>query len=233
MHDLLAASIDIALGSGKSAPAQRLLPYGGSGEGLRLAFAAPHYFPPNFVAVETASTKFMQAHVGHGAAPLDLRQWNPTEYPNYPEGRCEGEHCDEFFLHRLFPDDGQDGEVAITDVKPRAGVWYDFVLHVVWDTESGGAGLTEFWINGHQYYSATGGNTFESPENKDHPYGAMLKLGMYHGSWRNQEAIDTSRAEGVDHLEVFMGPVRILSRQDGNHIGAAGYDCVVPPTPRP
>lgn len=192
-----------------------------------------YYYPPDFVAGETASTKFMQAHVGHGAAPLDLRVWNPTEYPDYPEGRCAGGDCDEFVLHRLYPDDGMDSDVAITDVKPEAGQWYDFVLHTVWDTESGGEGLTEFWINGTKYYSSAGGNTFENPENKDHPYGAMLKLGMYHGTWRYEEDIQNSIDEGVDHLEVFMGPVRILSRLEGDHIGADGLECVSPTTPRP
>ena len=192
-----------------------------------------YYFPADFIAGETASTKFLQCHVGTGAAPIDLRLWNPTEYPNYPEGRCAGETCDEFVLHRFFPDDGMDAEVAITDVKPEAGQWYDFVLHVVWDTESSGTGLTEFWINGVQYYSSAGGNTFENPENKDHPYGAMVKLGMYHGSWRDSDAIQASLAEGVDHLEIFMGPVRILSRLEGDHLGADGYECVAPKGPRP
>ncbi|QDG49346.1 hypothetical protein FIV42_00920 [Persicimonas caeni] len=192
-----------------------------------------YYYPPDFVAGDTASTKFMQAHVGHGAAPLDLRVWNPREYPDYPQGRCAGGDCDEFVLHRLFPDDGMDGEVAITDVKPEAGQWYDFVLHTVWDTESGGEGLTEFWINGQKYYSSAGGNTFENPENKDHPYGAMLKLGMYHGTWRYEDDIQRSLDEGVDHLEVFMGPVRILSRLEGDHIGADGLHCVTPQTARP
>ncbi|MFW5966562.1 MAG: heparin lyase I family protein [Persicimonas sp.] len=191
-----------------------------------------YYYPPDFVSGETSSTKFMQAHAGHGAAPLDLRYWNPTEYPN-TDGRCAGETCDEFVLHRLYPDDGEESDVAITDVKPEAGQWFDVVLHVVWDTESGGDGLTELWINGEKHYSSAGGNTFENPENKDHPYGAMLKLGIYHGSWREQEAIDASLDEGVDNVEVFLGPVRILSRPEGEHIGADGYDCVTPPTPRP
>lgn len=190
-----------------------------------------YYYPPDFIAGDTASTKFLQCHVGYGAAPIDLRLWNPTEYPD--ADRCPGDACDEFVLHRYFPDDGMDAEVAITDVKPEAGRWYDFVLHVVWDTESGGAGLTELWIDGVQYYSSAGGNTFENPENKDHPYGAMIKLGMYHGSWRDNEAIEASLDEGVDHLELFMGPVRILSRQRGDHIGADGYSCVAPVGPRP
>lgn len=190
-----------------------------------------YYFPSDFIAGDTSSTKFLQCHVGSGAAPIDLRTWNPTEYPN-TGGRCPGDTCDEFVLTRLWPDDSSESESLITDFKPMAGQWVDFVLHVVWDTEEGGDGITEFWVNGVKYEGTPGATTFDSPYGDD-PYGAMVKLGMYHGSWRYQSSIDASLAEGVEDLEIFMGPVRILSRLQGDHIGADGYGCVAPKGPRP
>ncbi len=120
-----------------------------------------------------------------------------------------------------------------TGIRLQPGRWYDFVMHVIWDVESGGRGVTELWIDD-RHFRIDGGNVFDSdPGDPNVPYPGTVKLGMYKWPWRTDEGVAASEAAGIRQLELLLGPVRILQRGPDDPIGAAGCACVAPRGPRP
>lgn len=93
-----------------------------------------------------------------------------------------------------------------TGVVPMAGQKIDFVVHVVWGDESNG--LMQVWMDGEQVYSAQ--TRTVHPLN---PVGGNAKFGMYKWAWRTQEGVQASLDQGIDHMEAYMGPLRILTRR--------------------
>jgi hypothetical protein len=190
-------------------------------------FGFSYYFPSDYIHDTASRSTLMQLHAGTMGPPVELFHFVPADY--------DGEYGAQLAIGRDWGtyDGGPnpDGleEFAVTPIEPQAGNWYDFVVHTVWDAGAGTNGLTELWVNGNQYYSATGANTFDSdPNDPALPYGGTLKLGWYKWPWREQAAIDASSAVGAEEVELYIGPVRILTNPANAHVGQAGFDCVTP-----
>lgn len=119
-----------------------------------------------------------------------------------------------------------------TGVQLQPGHWYDFVMHIIWDTESGGSGLTELWIDGAKS-RIVGGNVFDSDSaDPNVPYAGTPKLGIYKWPWEDPARLTASQQAGVNQLEVYLGPVRFL-KNSGDYLDPAGYDNVAPKGTRP
>ncbi len=93
-----------------------------------------------------------------------------------------------------------------TGVVPTAGQKIDIVVHVVWGDDN--IGLMQVWMDGEQVYSEQ--TRTVHPFN---PVGGNAKFGMYKWWWRGQQGVQDSLDLGIDHMEAFMGPLRILTRQ--------------------
>lgn len=109
-----------------------------------------------------------------------------------------------------------------TGVVPTAGQKIDIVVQVVWGDES--TGLMQVWMDGEQVYSAQ--TRTVHPEN---PVGGNAKFGMYKWWWRQQEGVQNSLDQGIDHMETYMGPLRILTRRsDDPEYMKNAYQAVAP-----
>ncbi len=197
--------------------------------GTELWIGWSYYLPPTYVQDTSSRSALFQLHAGRHSPPVEIEHWVPVDY--------HGAYGTQIYLMRRWGgwEDGlvDRGPVPIT-LEPDH--WYDFVVHVVWDVEEGTRGLTELWVNGERYYSARGGNTFSAGTDDGDPmlpYGGTPKLGWYKYPWRTLDGVAASEAVGVSELEMFIGPVRILRRPEGEHVGERGYECVAPRGPRP
>jgi hypothetical protein len=105
--------------------------------------------------------------------------------------------------------------------------WIDFVEYVIWST--GDDGIYKLWIidetGKHLLVDYKGANTFTNAA-----YGGTLKLGIYHYAWHStsKTAASNSIAAGFKQAEVYIGPIKTLTRAPGNYIGDAGFDIVKP-----
>lgn len=184
-----------------------------------------YYFPPNYVHDPANRGVFMQLHAGRKGPPISLDQYAVKDHG--------GKHGAQVYINRrwgVYADHKAQHRKAL-GFEFEPGKWYDFVVHVVWDTEAGGRGLTELWVNGEKLYSERGGNTYDAgsdPGDPNLPYGGTLKLGFYKWPWREPEAIKASAEAGVKELEMYLGPVRTVRLAPGEHIGDAGYELVAP-----
>lgn len=183
-----------------------------------------YYFPETYVHDRTSRGVIMQLHAGRKGPPVSLDHYAETDH--------DGKYGAQLFINRRwgrYADGTQHRQPIPIEFEP--GKWYDFVVHVIWDTEAGGRGLTELWVNGRKYYSERGGNTYDAgsdPGDPNLPYGGTLKLGFYKWPWRDPEVARRSQEAGVKELEMFIGPVRTIRLAPGEHIGEAGYDLVAP-----
>lgn len=188
-----------------------------------------YFFPPTYVHDTKMRGVFFQSHAGRSSPPVALDHFVPTDY--------SGRYGSQIHVARNWGvyDDGHEKGIIPIEFKP--GRWYDFVVRIVWDTEAGGRGETEMWINGEKVYSKKGGNTYDAgtdPLDTALPYGGTLKLGLYKWPWKQSlNNINASASVGVTKLEVYIGPVRTLRMPTGQRRGYQGYHDVMPAAPRP
>jgi hypothetical protein len=179
--------------------------------------------PPSFQVDTTSEMTIFQGHVGRNGPPVEIYVAAPSNH---------------IFLlaHHGVYGDGNNQQYkrrVDTEIQLVPDKWYDLVLHIIWDVESGGSGLTELWIDGTKY-SISGGNVFDSdPGDSAVPYVGTPKFGMYKSPWRNNAVnVAASKDAGVTQLEMYLGPVRFL-KNSGSYLGTGSYDQVAPVGPRP
>jgi len=129
----------------------------------------------------------------------------------------------------------QDGEVVVinhanktqtdrtrTGVITEAGITLNIVVHVIHDI--GSNGLLQIWINGDKVYDKQVGTVYTWA-----PWGGNSKFGIYKWPWREESGVQKSLQQGIEQLETFMGPLRIITRHpgDSDH-GKDSYSEVVP-----
>lgn len=129
----------------------------------------------------------------------------------------------------------QDGEVVVineanktetdrtlTGIVPQAGTTLNIVVHVIHDL--GSKGLLQVWINDEMVYNKKVGTVHDWA-----PWGGNAKFGIYKWPWREAEGVQKSLDQGIDRLETYMGPLRIITRKSGDiDYGKDSYAEVVP-----
>lgn len=116
----------------------------------------------------------------------------------------------------------QDGEVVVinhanktetdrtrTGVITEAGSKLNIVVHVIHDL--GSNGLLQVWINGNKVYDKRVGTIYSAS-----PWGGNSKFGIYKWPWRESSGVQKSLQQGIEHVETFMGPLRIITRHPGD-----------------
>ncbi len=131
------------------------------------------------------------------------------------------------------PGSGVAGEITIsnttggntygpTGVVPTAGQELDIVVHVIWGDENNG--LLQVWIDGSKVHDEQ-----RRTIHAFNPVGGNAKFGIYKWGWRDQAGIDSAMQQGINHLETFMGPLRIITRLPSDEdYGKDSYSEVVP-----
>ena len=76
-------------------------------------------------------------------------------------------------------------------------------------------GLLQIWINDVSVYDEKKIRTVYSHA----PWGGNAKWGIYKWPWMVQAKVDLSAAQGITHVETFMGPLRMITR----HLGDPDY----------
>ena len=100
---------------------------------------------------------------------------------------------------------GSSGAIYPTGVKPLAGQTVDIVMHIVWG--DGDTGHLQVWLNGNKVHDKR-----ERTVRASYPYGGNAKFGIYKSGWRNGASVQKSLDQGIDHLETFMGSLRMITR---------------------
>ena len=109
-----------------------------------------------------------------------------------------------------------------TGIIPKAGDSYDIVVHLVHGNES--TGSYKVWIDGTLVYSAQERTLYSA-----YPWGGYGKWGIYKWLWRNGAYVNTSKTAGTNELNTSIGPLRIVTRRQGDvNYGANSYSLVVP-----
>jgi len=177
------------------------------------------FIDPNYPNTDNSGEGLIhQLHVGDGSPVIQL--WMHASWGN------------EIVLDILYGDANNPNEYAIGSKYPVvAGQWMDFVEHVQWATD--GTGLYELWctVGGvtTKLFSHTGPNTYSNPEDGNSPYGGTPKLGLYHWFWHSSSTTpaNESASVGCTRMETYLGPVRMITRNQGNY-DANGYNDVYP-----
>ena len=112
------------------------------------------------------------------------------------------------------PPSAQGGEIQVVNVNgriiypvtPVAGDSLDVVIHLIYGL--GNNGLTQVWLNGVLYHDKV-----EQTVYTDYPWGGNNKWGIYHHTFKNSPSdVQSSKDAGAGYVELFMGPLRLLTR---------------------
>ncbi len=166
-------------------------------------FGWTYGFSEDYIVDRVHPWAFFQVHEATlGNDPL-LSLW--SMYENGPGDAKAGE----IYIVNSASDNPNDFKYIPTGAITEAGRQFSFVIHVVWgDSETG---LLQVWIDGIQVYSEQI-NTIRS----DHPVGGNAKFGIYKWAWRDEVKIKESQAQGINSIHTFMGPLRIITRRQGD-----------------
>jgi hypothetical protein len=109
-----------------------------------------------------------------------------------------------------------------TGIISEAGQKLDIVVHVIHDL--GSKGLLQVWINGKSVYDKHVGTVYSFA-----PWGGNSKFGIYKWPWRQESGVQKSLLQGIDHVETYMGALRIITRHpDDSNFGVDSYAEVAP-----
>ncbi|MBU2974662.1 heparin lyase I family protein [Zobellia sp. B3R18] len=92
-----------------------------------------------------------------------------------------------------------------TNIIPKAGQALNIVVHVVWGDAYNG--LLQVWIDGVKVHDRQARTVRFS-----NPVGGNAKWGIYKWPWRDINGVTKSQKQGIDQLQAFMGPLRIITR---------------------
>ena len=143
-----------------------------------------------------------------------------TIYQNHPgvEGMSPQFELEIAALNQPLPAKG--GEIQLVNAangdrillpnKPQAGETLDVVILVVYGKRK--KGLLKLWLNDKLVY-----NKITSTVYSKYPWGGNNKWGIYHHSfYDNPASVQKSIAAGAGEVELFMGPLKIITRKP-NH----------------
>ena len=116
------------------------------------------------------------------------------------EGSAEGE---------ILIKNGTIDKLYPIGIIPVADTVLDIVVHVVWGDENDG--LLKIWMNDEVVY-----NFQERTIYAAYPWGGNAKWGIYKWPWDNQTNRDLSAAQGITHVETFIGALRQITRLDSD-----------------
>ena len=129
------------------------------------------------------------------------------------------------------PSPAQGGEIQVVNVndrivypvQPVAGDTLDVVIHLVYGL--GNEGMTQVWLNGVLYH-----DKIEQTVYTDYPWGGNNKWGIYHHTFKNSpQDVQDSKDAGAAYVELFMGPLRLLTRTPSDpEYKMNAYDLVKP-----
>jgi hypothetical protein len=131
------------------------------------------------------------------------------------------------------PAPAQGGEIQVVNaassdrfvypVKPMAGDKLEVVIHVIYGL--GTDGLLQVWLNDHLFYNKKTATVYQ-----DQPWGGNNKWGVYHHTFMNStEHVSSSLNLGAGRVELFMSPLKLLTRTpDHAEYGIDAYDLVRP-----
>jgi hypothetical protein len=106
------------------------------------------------------------------------------------------------------------GEIQVVDVagrtvypvRPEAGDSLDVVIQVVWGFA--GTGLVRVWLNHELYHERKDITVLQ-----DYPWGGNNKWGIYHHTFKNSQSdVQASINAGAEFVELYMGPLRLMTR---------------------
>lgn len=109
-----------------------------------------------------------------------------------------------------------------TGITPKAGETLDIVVHVIWEYAS--KGLLQVWINDEVVYDEQIATVTD-----DSPWGGNAKWGIYKWPWKEGERVQKSLDQGIEYLETYLGPIRLITRKPGDpDYGKDSYSTVRP-----
>ena len=111
---------------------------------------------------------------------------------------------------------------APTGITPQAGQTLNVVVHVIWGYAS--EGLLQVWINDDVVYDEE-----IATVTSDSPWGGNAKWGIYKWPWKENDRVQRSIDQGITYLETYLGPLRIITRHQGDeNYGSDSYSQVRP-----
>ncbi len=95
---------------------------------------------------------------------------------------------------------------STTGVRPQAGQTIDIVVRVIYGDDSNG--LIQIWIDGNKVHDVN-----RRTVHRFNPVGGNAKFGIYKWPWRQASGVQSSAQQGINSLETYMGPLRIITRK--------------------
>ena len=158
---------------------------------------------------------FFQVHPGiQGVSPQ-------IEFSIIKDGQSTDHTAGEIFIVNA----ANNKEYRPTGITPKAGETLDLVTHIIYGNAR--QGLLQVWIDGVNVYNERVATVYP-----DYPWGGNAKWGIYKWPWSKVEGVRKSKEQGIDSLETFMGPLRIITRapHDKDYL-KNGYFLVAPRKP--
>jgi len=162
-------------------------------------FGWSYTFGDNYIIDQQNQWLFFQVHPGiSGLSPqIELSVINQDQFNGHDAGEI-------YVINKgNYPDNHPTG------IHPEAGQTLNIVVHVIWGDASNG--LLQVWIDGEMVYDKQVATVYA-----DHPWGGNAKWGIYKWPWNNTNRVNQSLSQGIEDLETFMGPLRILTLKPGD-----------------
>ncbi len=139
---------------------------------------------------------FFQMHQGVNGSP-------PFELAVVPSSLYGAENGEVVVINEA---NLEETDRTLTGFVPTAGTTLNIVVHVIHDL--GTKGMLQVWINNKLVYDKKVGTVYA-----DTPWGGNAKFGIYKWGWREAVGVQSSLNQGINNLETYMGPLRIITRK--------------------
>lgn len=174
-------------------------------------------FGEDYVIDRYNQWKMFQVHPGpRGLSPqLSLEIIHQKQFKGHGAGEL-------YVVNAGYPTNGSAADYVATGIIPQAGQQLNIVIHVIWGDKTNG--LLQVWIDDRCVYDKQVSTVLAS-----HPWGGNAKWGIYKWPWAKELQVQKSRLQGIQSLETFMGPLRMITRMPGDvYFGKNSYKTVVP-----
>lgn len=177
-------------------------------------FGWTYTFGDNYSIDSKVPWLFFQIHEGTTGLPPQVALWCMNN--KGPGSGKPGE------IHVVNNASAYKNQYSPTGVTPLAGQTVSIVVHVVYGDSYNG--LLEVWLDGRKVHGRNVRTVRASNE-----VGGNAKWGIYKWRWSDSKGVEQSLLQGINHLETFMGPLKIVTRKPGelNYLDDA-YQMVAP-----
>jgi len=158
-------------------------------------FGWSYYFGEDYVIDQFNDWLFFQVHPGIVGKSPQIELMISKEGQNNTKNA--GEIC--VVNKGNYPDNHPTG------ITPKAGDKLDIVVHAIWGNSANG--LLQVWINKQKVYDKEVATVYA-----DYAWGGNAKWGIYKWPWADKSGVDKSKEQGITHLETYMGPLKIITR---------------------